>query len=164
MSKRKTSNNHKSSEGNHFNTGDGFQLQPVDIGHKHYIGLISPDTAFWSLVKKSRLSEALTGSSFLQEYRRKEKSFLDEMDILRFDLKLSAVYFNPTDRCNMNCSYCYIPENLRKNGKHMSTQRLLKALQILKVHFKSTLPKGRKPQIVFHGAEPMLNRKGFFRL
>ncbi len=162
MSKRKTSNNHKSSEGNHFNTGDGFQLQPVDIGHKHYIGLISPDTAFWSLVKKSRLSEALTGSSFLQEYRRKEKSFLDEMDILRFDLKPSAVYFNPTDRCNMNCSYCYIPENLRKNGKHMSTQRLLKALEILKVYFKSTLPKGRKPQIVFHGAEPMLNRKTIF--
>jgi uncharacterized protein len=162
MSKRKTSNNHTLSEGNYFNTGDGFQLQPVDIRHKHYIGLISPDTAFWSLVKKSRLSQALTGSSFLQEYRRKEKSFLDEMNILRFDLKPSAVYFNPTDRCNMNCSYCYIPGNLRKNGKHMSTQRLLKALEILNVYFKSILPKDQKPQIVFHGAEPMLNKKTIF--
>ncbi len=148
--------------GIHFNTGQGFQLQPVDIGHKDYIGLISPDTAFWLLVKKSRLSQVLTESAFLQEYRQKEKSFAKEMEVLRFGLKPSAVYFNPTDRCNLNCSYCYIPGNLRKNGKHMSTPRVLKALEILKTYFKSTLPKGRKPDIVFHGAEPMLNKKAIF--
>lgn len=159
MMEENTANNLTLSCRKYFNTGDGYQLQPIDIRHRDYIGLISPDTAFWSLVKKSRLGQALTNSSFLREYRRKEKSFLDEISILRFGLKPSAVYFNPTDRCNMNCSYCYIPGNLRKNGKHMSIQRLLKALEILKTYFKSTLPDGQRPQIVFHGAEPMLNKK-----
>ncbi|MBA3065257.1 radical SAM protein, partial [bacterium] len=162
MAKEKITNNFISSQKKYFNTGDGFQLQPMDIGHKHYIGLISPDTAFWTLVKKNCLGQVLTDSSFLYKYRKKEKSFLNEMNLLRFGLKPSAVYFNPTDRCNMNCSYCYIPEELRKHGKHMSTKRVLKALEILKDYFQATLPKDQIPQIVFHGAEPMLNKEAVF--
>ncbi|MBI5573556.1 MAG: peptide-modifying radical SAM enzyme CbpB [Elusimicrobia bacterium] len=155
-------NNYALSQGIYLNTGNGLQIQPIDIGHNDYIGLISADTAFWSLVKKNRLGRALTDSSYLREYRKKEKSFVNEMNILRFGLKPSAVYFNPTDRCNLNCSYCYIPENLRKNGKNMSVEKLSRALEILKIYFKHTLPKGQKPQIVFHGAEPMLNKKTVF--
>jgi len=162
MRKLRIANNYALSRGIYFNTGKGFQLQPIDIGHKDYIGLISADTAFWALIKKSQLGQVLTDSSFLRKYRKKEISFVNEMNILRFGLKPSAVYFNPTDRCNLNCSYCYIPENLRKNGRHMSVQRLLRALEILKIYFKSTLPKGQKPQIVFHGAEPLLNKKAIF--
>jgi len=146
----------------YFNTGDGYQVQPIDIGHKDYIGLISPDTAFWALVKKDQLGRAMNESSLLRKYCKKEKTFYDEINDLRFGLKPSAVYFNPTDRCNLNCSYCYIPKELRKNGKHMSVQRLLKALEILKTYFKATLPKSQKPQVVFHGAEPMLNKKAVF--
>ncbi|MDO8734021.1 MAG: peptide-modifying radical SAM enzyme CbpB [Elusimicrobiota bacterium] len=170
MAKLKTLNNCASSRGNYFNSGNGIQIQPIDIGHKEYIGLISADTAFWSLVKKNRLSQALTNSLYLREYRKKEKSFVNEMNILRFGLKPSAVYFNPTDRCNLNCSYCYIPENLRKNGRYMSVEEISRAIEILKIYFKSTLPrnkfgagtKGQKPQIVFHGAEPLLNKKAIF--
>ncbi len=150
------------SRGIYLNTGNGIQLQPIDIRHKEYIGLVSADSAFWALVKKNLLAEALTDISFLQGYRKKEKSFIDEMNRLRFNLKPSAVYFNPTDRCNLNCSYCYIPEQLRKNGKNMSIGRLFRALEILKVYFKSTLPKAEKAQIIFHGAEPMLNKKAIF--
>ncbi len=146
----------------YFNTGDGEQIQPIDIGHRDYIGLISADTAFWALIEKKNLSRALTNSSLLEMYRKKEKAFCGEMNRLRFGLSPSAVYFNPTDRCNLNCSYCYIPENLRRSGRHMSTRRLRTALEILKCYFKSTLPKGQKPQIVFHGAEPLLNKKAVF--
>ncbi|MFH1903381.1 MAG: peptide-modifying radical SAM enzyme CbpB, partial [Candidatus Omnitrophota bacterium] len=162
MKKLKISNNGASSKGAYFNTGNGFQLQPIDIKHKDYIGIVSADTAFWALVKKNQLGKICTDSSFLSEFRKKEKSFTDEMENLRFGLKPSAVYFNPTDRCNLNCSYCYIPERLRKNGKQMSFQKLSKALEILKSYFKTTLPKGQKPQIIFHGAEPMLNREVIF--
>lgn len=147
---------------NHFNTGAGISLQPVDIKHKDYIGLVSADTAFWALVKKERLGKVLMEPGFLREYRKKEKIFADEMKTLRFGLTPSAVYFNPTDRCNLNCSYCYLPQELRKDGKHMRGQRLLKALEILKGYFKSALPEGQKPQIVFHGAEPLLNKKAVF--
>jgi uncharacterized protein len=84
------------------------------------------------------------------------------MQTLRFGLKPSGVYFNPTERCNLNCTYCYIPEEMRRNGKHMSEKQLLKSLEILKKYFKKTMGKGRKPNVVFHGAEPMLNKDAVF--
>ena len=162
MQKEEIVNSPKTAQGNHFNTGDGYQIQSLDIGHKDYIGLIVADTAFWALVKKTELHRALASSSLLKKYRNKVNSFSNEMNTLRHKLKPSAVYFNPTDRCNLNCSYCYIPENLRRHGEHMSSQGLLKAMEILRAYFKSSLPKGQKPQLVFHGAEPMLNKRAIF--
>ncbi len=146
-------------DGIYFNTGKGILLQPIDIGHSQYLGLISPDTAFWSLIRKDRLAYALTSPSFLAAYCRKQKSFAQEMDTLRFGRKPFAVYFNPTDKCNLNCSYCYIPANMRKYGKDMPLSKILPALKILKNYFRQTLPKNIKPQIIFHGAEPMLNKE-----
>ncbi|HTU02499.1 MAG TPA: peptide-modifying radical SAM enzyme CbpB [Candidatus Sulfotelmatobacter sp.] len=146
-----------SSRGLHFNTGNGFTLQPLHIGHPDYLGLVDPDTAFWALVRKDRLAHALTDGTLLQQYRRKAAAFAKEMERLRFGLTPSAVYFNPTDRCNLNCSYCYIPERMRRRGTHMSKDDLLAALGILRRYFRKTLPAGVKPQIVFHGAEPTMN-------
>jgi uncharacterized protein len=85
-----------------------------------------------------------------------------EMEYLRFGLKPSAVYFNPTERCNLNCTYCYIPSKMRSTGIHMSAERLIEALAKLKKYFAATLPKGVLPQVIFHGAEPMLNREAVF--
>jgi len=148
-----------SSRGIYLNSGNGVKIQPIDIGHAQYLGLVSADTAFWALVKKEQLSHALTKSSFLKAYRRKEKYFVKELDTLRFGRKPFAVYFNPTDRCNLNCSYCYIPEKMRKYGRNMPAARLLGALKILKGYFQQELPKNIKPQIIFHGAEPLLNKE-----
>ncbi|UCB57236.1 MAG: peptide-modifying radical SAM enzyme CbpB [Candidatus Omnitrophota bacterium] len=154
--------NYASSRGIYFNTGGGIPLQPVDIRHKDYIGLVSADSAFWALVKKHQLAKLLANPSFLRKYRNKERAFLKEINTLRFGLKPSAVYFNPTDRCNLNCSYCYIPEQLRRGGRDMPSKKLFEALEILKVYFGATLPKGQKAQIIFHGAEPMLNKEAIF--
>lgn len=151
-----------SSRGLQFNTGNGCTLQPLDIGHADYLGLVDPDTAFWALVRKDKLGEALSDGPFLTQYRRKAASFAREMENFRFALKLSAVYFNPTERCNLNCSYCYLPNDMRKSGEHMSKEKLLGALEILKQYFKKNLPKGMRPQVVFHGAEPTLNREALF--
>jgi len=144
------------------NTGNGPRLQPIDIGHPEYFGLIDPDTAFWSLVKRDKLSAVLTKSSLLETYRKKASQFAREMETLRFGLKPSAVYLNPTERCNLNCSYCYIPEEMRRSGRHMSEKRLLEALGLLKNYFKQTVPETTLPQVIFHGAEPMLNRDAIF--
>lgn len=151
------------SRGNYFNTGNGSQLQVVDIKHRDYVCVVSADTAFWALVKKSQLDKIFTDPSCLLQYRKKEKNLSEEIKDLRSGLTPSAVYFNPTDRCNLNCTYCYIPQNLRKQGEHMSGRNLQEALLVLKDYFKSALPKGRKPEIVFHGAEPLLNRENIFR-
>jgi uncharacterized protein len=148
------------SRGLHFNTGNGNTLQPLDIGHENYIGLVDPDTAFWALVQKDKLGEALTPGPFLDQYRQKAADFAAEMEKFRFSITPSAVYFNPTERCNLNCSYCYLPESMRQDGIHMPVDRVLGALEILKQYFHSTLPDGFKPQVVFHGAEPTLNWDG----
>ncbi|MBI4595261.1 MAG: peptide-modifying radical SAM enzyme CbpB [Candidatus Tectomicrobia bacterium] len=154
--------NNASSRGLYFNTGNGPTIQLIDIGHQDYLGLLDPDAAFWSLVKKEKIGNVLTESSLLEEFREKRASFLEEMQLLRFGLKPSAVYFNPTEQCNLNCSYCYIPEEMRKDGVSMTPDEVIRALAILKEYFSTTLPEGRSPQIVFHGSEPMMAREAVF--
>ncbi|MBI5419716.1 MAG: peptide-modifying radical SAM enzyme CbpB [Deltaproteobacteria bacterium] len=158
----KKGSNETPSRGIYFNTGKGPTIQPIDIGHPDYIALLDPDTAFWSLVKKRKLGEALTDGSLFSQYRRKRAAFLSEMEKLRFEVNPMAVYFNPTERCNLNCPYCYIPEKMRREGKRMSRARLIEALGILKAYFEKHFPRGTRPQIVFHGSEPMLCRDAVF--
>lgn len=154
--------NTASSRGLYVNSGNGPTFQPFDIGHDSYIALVSPDTAFWSLVRKDNLAAVLTDSELMAQYRQKAADFAEEMHILRFGLKPSAVYFNPTERCNLNCTYCYVPEEMRSGGRQMTTEELLQALELLKTHFKRVLPEGTLPQIIFHSSEPMLNREAIF--
>lgn len=151
-----------SSRGLHFNTGNGPFLQPVDIGHPEYVGLVEPDTAFWALVRKDRLVGVLADESLLRKYRQKLDVLANEMKTLRFGLKPSAVYFNPTERCNLNCGYCYLPATMRRDGAHMSKPRLIEALSVLRDYFSKSLPGGIVPQIVFHGSEPLINREAVF--
>ncbi|OGR57345.1 MAG: peptide-modifying radical SAM enzyme CbpB [Elusimicrobia bacterium RIFCSPLOWO2_02_FULL_39_32] len=137
-------------------------FQYLDIGHSKYNCFIEPDTAFWALVQQDQIEKTLSQRGIFQSFAKKSWKFKKEMDALRFTQKLSAVYFNPTEKCNLNCSYCYLPEKMRKNGDSMSEERILEALEILKKYFKQTLPKGMLGEIVFHGAEPMLNQKAVF--
>ena len=150
------------SRGRYVGTGNGPAFQPIDIGHPRYVAVIEPDTAFWFLVEREKLAEVALGGSLVEAYRKKAARFGEEMHALRFGLKPSAVYFNPTERCNLNCTYCYIPEKMRRKGQHMSQDKLIEALAILKKYFRTTVPKGTLPQIIFHGAEPMLCREAVF--
>ena len=98
----------------------------------------------------------------LDTWRAKAGSFAREMDVLRFHLKPSAVYFNPTERCNLNCSYCYIPEEMRRRGKQMDKATVFAALERLHSYFSGHMPPERLPQVIFHGAEPLLAREAIF--
>ncbi len=160
-SKRKSPERPAPSSGRHTNTGNGPLFQTLDIGHEDYVAVVEPDTAFWSLVQRDSLADALTGK-LPKAFAKAKETFTEEMNHLRFGLKPSAVYFNPTERCNLDCTYCYIPQKMRKSGKHMSPEKLIEALGILKTYFRTTVPKGWKPQVVFHGAEPMLNSQAVF--
>lgn len=144
------------------NTGNGPTLQYADIGHADYGALIEPDAAFWSLVRKDQVADTFSDGPFLKKLLKKREEFLAEMQTLRFGLKPMGVYVNPTDRCNLNCTYCYIPEAMRREGQHMATDRLLAALEKLKAWFAGMHPKGFRPMIVFHGAEPLLNKDTVF--
>ncbi|HPN84532.1 MAG TPA: peptide-modifying radical SAM enzyme CbpB [Victivallales bacterium] len=147
-----------------FNTGENPRLLPLDISHKKYCAVIEPDSAFWALVEKNDLGKHLFDSKLSKSFSAKIADYRKEMNDLRFNLKPSAVYFNPTDRCNLNCKYCYIPEKMRRNGRNMSEAKMYDAMSRIRDFFKLTLPKGRKAQIIFHGAEPTVNKEAMFNI
>ncbi|MFH0926154.1 MAG: peptide-modifying radical SAM enzyme CbpB [bacterium] len=150
--------------GGHFlNTGNGQSLQIIDIQHPVYMAAIQPDTAFWTLIEKDYLAQAIGEGKVLSKLKSYSREMDNEIETLRFGLKPSAVYFNPTEQCNLNCTYCYIPAEIRKNGQGMSWEKMKDSLQLLKDYFTRTIPPERKPQIVFHGSEPLLNKETVFR-
>ncbi len=137
-------------------------LVRFDIHHPEYEAVIDADTAFWSLVRKDVSKEILTDTGFLEKISENRRAFAEEMDHLRFGLVPSAVYFNPTERCNLNCTYCYLPESMRRHGQNMSKEQLTEALDLLLDYFRRQMPPDVKPQLIFHGSEPMLNRANVF--
>lgn len=137
-------------------------LVPFDIGHDDYVAMIAPDDAFWSLVRRDSLGLAAADGELAQAHAARSAEFRREMEMLRFHLKPSAVYFNATERCNLNCSYCYIPADLRRGGQQMDAAQVRAALERLAEYFATTMPPDRKPQVIFHGAEPLLARDALF--
>lgn len=138
-------------------------LVPINIGHPIYDAVTDPATAFWALVDKTRITEATCSGPLLEAYRQQAGKFADEMHALRFGIKPSGVYLNPTERCNLDCTYCYLPGAQRSSGRHMSTDTLINSLFRLREYFKTVMPEeGRKPRAIFHGAEPLMNRDAVF--
>ncbi len=143
------------------NTGNGPRLSVLEIGLEDSVAVIEPDTGFWSIVQADTFPGVLVGSvkdGFIQH----QKLLTDDMNYVRFGLRHSAVYFNPTERCNMNCTYCYLPESIRRQGKNMSKEEVCAALERLLLFFKETLPEDIKPQIIFHGSEPLMAKEAVF--
>lgn len=140
----------------------GPALFPVDIGHAVYAAVTDPSTAFWALVDKTRIAESLANGPLLDAYRDKADTFARELHALRFELKPSGVYLNPTERCNLNCTYCYLPGEQRSGGSHMPAEMLIASLDKLHDYFRSVMPEGRKPRAIFHGAEPLMNKGAVF--
>ena len=141
---------------------DGPALIAVDIGHATYAALTDPRTAFWALVDKTQIGEQIKSGPLLDSYREKADDFARELHALRFELTPSGVYLNPTERCNLNCTYCYLPSEQRSGGSHMSEEKLIAALAKLRDYFRSVIPEGRKPRAIFHGAEPLMNKAAVF--
>ncbi len=140
----------------------GTLFRPVDIGHPVYAAVTDPQTAFWALVDKTRLHEASRDPALLAAYGAKAGQFEQELHALRFGLKPSGVYLNPTERCNLNCTYCYLPDTQRSGGSHMPVETLLASLGKLRDYFRSVMPADRKPRAIFHGAEPLMNAPAVF--
>lgn len=143
--------------------GHGPHFDLIDVGLDDRVAVLNGDSAFWALVKRSEAASLATGGELAKAYNRKAATFNREMEALRFGLTPSAVYFNPTERCNLDCAYCYLPRTMRKKGVDMTPGRLCDALGILKDYFSSVLEKGARPQLVFHGSEPLLVKDSLYR-
>jgi len=143
------------------NTGQGPNFSVLEIGDPDRVAVVEADTAYWALVDRHDLPQAL-GGAMVEDFLARAPEFASEMAHLRSGLQLSAAYVNPTERCNLNCSYCYLPEEMRKNGIDMGEEKLMLALERLLQHFRKILPEGVKPQLIFHGSEPMVAREAVF--
>ena len=145
------------------NAGAGPHFDVLEVGHEDYVALINADTAFWMLAPRAEALDYLLGAELPQAFREKEAKLTQDLNTVRFGLLPSAVYFNPTERCNLDCGYCYLPREARRTGKDMEPARVLTALARLKDFFVGTLPEGARPQLVFHGSEPLLAREAIFQ-
>ncbi|MEK7578768.1 MAG: peptide-modifying radical SAM enzyme CbpB, partial [Patescibacteria group bacterium] len=89
----------------------------------------------------------------LNLYAKVKDRLNTEMNDFRFSRELSAVYIDPTDKCNAQCPYCYIPQDTRRSGRSMSKEGLKLILEKIALYFQN---KKRKAVIVFHASEPLL--------
>ncbi len=131
------------------NNDRGISFSDID---KDWKLALDPDNVFWGVIKRDNGNFVLPDD--LIELYKKEMKHLDaEMHQFRFNEPLNCVYIDPTDRCNANCPYCYIPSKIRKQGTQMNAEQLDITLGKVAEHFKGSK---KKPVIVFHAAEPLL--------
>ncbi len=143
------------------NTGEGPRFSILGIGVEDKVAVVEGDTGFWAIVDAHRIPSLLE-DSLLKEFESHREEFAREMETLRFKLPPSAVYFNPTERCNFDCTYCYLPREIRKNGISMTPGEVCEALGILLDFFHEVLGEGATPQVIFHGSEPMMAKEAVF--
>ena len=108
-----------------------------------YMALIDPDTAFWALVARQTGRRAVSDGDLVKAYRRKAAQFADEMHTLRFGLKPSAVYFNPTERCNLNCTLLLYPaRDAPPRAAHVGASDCSRPWRVSSEYFDRPVPKG----------------------
>ena len=120
--------------------------------------MLDPENIFWGLTRKSEQG-VCPPADLLHLYKKQKKHLDEEIYNFRFAMELNSIYIDPTDRCNANCPYCYIPPNIRKHGTQMTADMLDAALQKMQEYFKNT---NKKPVIIFHAAEPLLVKEMLF--
>lgn len=139
--------------------GKDLSLHEIDIGCNKKL-LINPDNVFWAFIFGKQRE---TKEKIYSLYTR----YKDKLDLaiqgFRFKVALNSVYINPTDRCNADCPYCYIPKSMRRYGKQMNTQQLFYILRKIDKYFANYRKKySANPIIIFHGSEPLLVKKMLF--
>ncbi len=142
------------------NSGQGPHLQLIDVGQ--WYALLDPDTMFWAMVSKDRDLSSSLQNEILPMYSEHAESMRKELREFRESERFSAVYFNPTGMCNASCKYCYLPDDLRAAGPHMTYAQVSLALDNLHDFFENYPGSvmrnrdGKRPVIIFHGSEPLL--------
>lgn len=74
---------------------------------------LDPESNFW-VIHDSEIPDRIR-----RFYKRNREVLRGRMERYRFEVDFNTVYFNITDRCNANCPCCYIPPEIRRNGRDM---------------------------------------------
>lgn len=122
--------------------------------------LIDPDNVFWAIQPDGlRGPGCAIDTKVATMYERVKDKIDKEMNDFRFGTELTAVYVDPTDRCNANCPYCYVPAKTRKSGRTMSKDELFLVMDKIAEHFKG---RKKKAVIVYHASEPLIAKDILF--
>jgi len=111
---------------------------------------IDPETNFWAIVDGDEIPEEIQDF-----FDRNRDMLLQKMRKYRFEVEFNTAYINPTERCNANCPYCYIPSEVRKRGKEMDYEKLKGVLE--------RIESAGVKNVIFHGAEPLVVKDVIFR-
>lgn len=126
----------------------------------HNTVALDADNAFWAVINnKDSENGSIIPREIISLYEKFNNRLDKEMRDFRFSQELSAIYIDPTDRCNANCPYCYVPAHIRKNGRSMTSKELAFILEKVKRYFSGVK---RKPVIIFHASEPLLVKDVIF--
>ncbi|MBU7042526.1 MAG: radical SAM protein [Theionarchaea archaeon] len=129
---------------------------------KEYTALLDPETLFWITSKNSKIEEAAEMLKNL--YTEKLKKNLEEgRDFLNTSIALDMVELHPTEMCNLNCNYCYIPPHMRKKDKIMSVEEIEIILNTILEYLDDDPTKGMK-RVIFHGGEPLIAKDQIFEI
>ncbi len=109
---------------------------------------IDPETVFWAIYDSERDLDKI-----MEMWKKYKGKLRGDMEKYRFEVNPDTAYINVTDLCNANCPYCYIPEDMRKNGRSMSKDELYYILSRLE---------GIVDWIIFHGSEPLMVKDRIF--
>ena len=145
------------------NTFDRKGLSCLDIDEKWKL-VIDPDNVFWSLIQKDKDFNSIVKKEILPLYGEVKERLDQQMYEFRFGVDLTSVYINPTDKCNADCSYCYVPSDIRKTGTELNEEKLEYILKKSIEYFdgKPEHPE-KKPVIIFHASEPLLSKDIVFK-
>lgn len=133
--------------------------------------LLDADNVFWGITKPDNNPDSLIPGELLSLYERMKGKCDREMEGFRFSSELTAIYIDPTDRCNADCPYCYVPVKSRKHGRSMTEEQLFFILRKIAKYFSrhSGIPSGtgegkpKKAVIIFHASEPLLVKDIIFK-
>jgi uncharacterized protein len=128
----------------------GLSFSDIDANWKL---TLDADNVFWGVIPKKTDTEFLLPEDLIFLYSRERDHFNKEIHDFRFNTDLNCIYIDPTDRCNANCLYCYIPPRIRKHGTQMNREQLDRILKKIALYFKDST---KKPVVVFHASEPLL--------
>ena len=123
--------------------------------------IIDADNAFWVIPHTNEQGNPTISRKALSLYEDIRDDLDTQMNDFRFGANLTALYIDPTDRCNANCPYCYVPQGIRRNGRSMTGDELTSILRKIAGYFG-----GRERKncvIVFHASEPLLVKDVVFK-
>ena len=115
--------------------------------------VLDPDNVFWGIFDRDTNGNSLIPREIISLYEGLNDNLDNQMRNFRFSANLTALYIDPTDRCNANCPYCYVPLEIRRKGRSMTKEELFFILKKASLYFKG---QKRKAVIIFHASEPLL--------